>query len=133
MRRGQSFPINRERAGTPVKQNRNARAAVVERLEGRRLLAFGDLDETFGTGGFVQTKFRDRPGGVQQLFTMSDGRIVAVGQPGIARYLPDGAPDTSFSGDGKVYANGGAIVAAQLDGADGSVVALQRVGEEDYV
>lgn len=76
-----------------------------------RLLSDGMLDPTFGAGdGLVTSRFatcgeqgfNSDPYGVA---LQPDGRIVVVGEsrPGmsVARYLPDGALDPTFSGDGK--------------------------------
>jgi uncharacterized delta-60 repeat protein len=75
-----------------------------------RLDANGTLDATFGAGGIKRL-------GAGYLFGVTlapAGKIVTVGQtdpPGDAlvwRLLPNGAPDKSFSGDGKlVYDSGG--------------------------
>lgn len=89
-----------------------------------RYLPSGALDPAFGTDGKVTT---DLGGGdfVEDLAIQPDGAIVAVGGSGVfalARYLPDGTLDTSFSDDGRVttdFAGGGSAanaVALQLDG-----------------
>jgi uncharacterized delta-60 repeat protein len=78
-----------------------------------RYNASGTLDTTFGGGdGFVTTNI---PGhlrdSVSEIVLQPDGRIVATGPSfdnvgvfagdfALARYLPNGAPDTSFSGNG---------------------------------
>ncbi|MET0556034.1 MAG: delta-60 repeat domain-containing protein [Vicinamibacteria bacterium] len=75
--------------------------------------ADGMLDPGFGTGGRVVTGF---PGGFStdealSLAILPDGRIVAAGSThvnlpnmymAVARYLPTGALDPSFDGDGMV-------------------------------
>ena len=77
----------------------------VEPLEVRRLMAIGDLDDSFGTGGTVELP---REGGatgfglfVPHLSTLSDGRIVAAGSDGERPYFQrlgaDGAIDASFA------------------------------------
>jgi uncharacterized delta-60 repeat protein len=71
-----------------------------------RYLPDGMLDTTFSGDGRVTTDF----GGPSQALAVSlqrDGRIVAAGHAlftdfALARYLPDGALDTTFSGDGLV-------------------------------
>ena len=45
-----------------------------------------------------------------------DGKIVAAGLGGLARYLPDGTLDTTFSGDGIVIDFGGSGLVIQPDG-----------------
>jgi uncharacterized delta-60 repeat protein len=82
-----------------------------ERFGLARYLPNGHIDTTFGGDGKVTTSFRkgdcDVASGVA---VQADGRIVAVGQAGcatpwawaVARYLPNGHLDTSFSGDGRI-------------------------------
>src|SRR5262249_28410697 len=79
-----------------------------------RFLPNGQLDPTFGSGGFVNDSFYDNPG-FDVIFAMAmqpwDGKFVVVGHaspsgaPGnfgyvfaIGRYNPDGSPDLSFGG-----------------------------------
>src|SRR5436190_809159 len=77
----------------------------------------GSLDSTFDGDGIV---FCDSvvPSFLEATFRavamQSDGKIVAVGS-GLARYNPDGSPDTSFGNAGKVD-QGGSSVAIQSDG-----------------
>ncbi len=78
-----------------------------------RLNPNGSLDHSFGGGdGSVVTNFSPGADGAWRIALDSQGRIVVAGwsQEGtglgydsvIARYLPNGAPDHSFSGDGRV-------------------------------
>ncbi|MFJ8629480.1 calcium-binding protein [Streptomyces sp. NPDC093568] len=78
-----------------------------------RYLPDGSPDGAFGGGdGVVMTAFSDTGGGgasAQDMALQPDGKIVMVGDAGetafdfaVARYNPDGSPDTTFSGDGKV-------------------------------
>jgi len=74
-----------------------------------RLTSKGALDTTFDGDGLVLTDF----GGIDRasdVAIQNDGKIIVVGtvdngsgvtDSAIARYLPGGALDTSFSGDGK--------------------------------
>jgi uncharacterized delta-60 repeat protein len=73
----------------------------------------GTPDETFGGGdGKLKTSFRSPDCGIsgaEALAVQQDGRIVVGGFAycgptyfALARYLPDGALDTSFDGDGRV-------------------------------
>jgi uncharacterized delta-60 repeat protein len=69
-----------------------------------RALANGGLDGSFGNGGRVQTAF-DGGGAAKAVALQPDGRIVVAGESGsgdfaLARYLPDGSLDDSFSDDG---------------------------------
>ncbi len=92
--------------------------------------AGGTLDPGFGTGGRVTTVF---PNGsyANAVAVATDGTIVAVGAAAgpsnngefaVARYLSDGSPDLTFSGNGRLttaIAGGGdeaASVAIQPDG-----------------
>ncbi len=80
-----------------------------------RLLANGNLDPTFGTGGKVTTNFVG--GGLDsanELALQPDGKIVLAGDSTlpttgldftVARYNTNGSLDTTFSGDGKASAN----------------------------
>ena len=93
------------------------------------------LDPSFGNGGLVVTSFPGPPLNLDyanSLVMLPDGRAVAAGGTGdpdgvamaVARYLPSGALDTTFSGDGRVVvgcpsfgAGGGAAsVLLQPDG-----------------
>lgn len=85
----------------------------------------GSLDPTFGDGGKVMTRYHGA--NARAVVLQPNGRIVVAGyQPGglaIARYLPDGRLDRSFSGNGLLgdQTHGGCVVWA-LD------VALQTDG-----
>ncbi len=110
-------------------QSRKERRLLVQKLEHRHLLAAGDLDLGFGTGGIVGTDFGgddliSQPSGVA---IHTDGTIVAVGQRdgadfNIAKYQANGSPDLSFAGTGKVTTDLGAAddramaVVIQTDG-----------------
>ena len=92
----------------------------------------GDLDTSFGFDGKVFTDFGNRGDTAVAIAIQPDGKIVVAGDStdasgneddfAIARYLPDGALDTTFSGDGKVRTNLGAADLA-------SAVALQPDGK----
>jgi uncharacterized delta-60 repeat protein len=64
----------------------------------------GSLDTSFSGDGLQTTDFGVGASGTE-VAIQGDGKIVAVGQNGdgdfaLARYIPDGSLDTSFSGDG---------------------------------
>src|SRR2546427_269550 len=74
----------------------------------------GSLDRSFGNDGIVLTKFPPLNGAIAfDVAVQPDGKIVAVGKRyrggdaqnddlwALARYLPNGRLDTSFSGDGR--------------------------------
>ncbi|HEX5687465.1 MAG TPA: delta-60 repeat domain-containing protein [Ideonella sp.] len=76
----------------------------------------GMLDETFGTGGRVTTDFDGFNDDAFAVLVQPDGRIVAVGSAknpvnfydfALARYLPNGAIDTTFGTAGKVRTDAG--------------------------
>src|SRR5262249_13072636 len=103
-------------SGTRVRQgqvrHRATRAAWkrrrphLESLEGRILLAAGDLDPTFGTGGIATTDNNSYGVAVYGLALQGDGKIVAVGGGGfaLARYNLDGSLDPTFGSGGTVFA-----------------------------
>lgn len=84
----------------------------VEYLEDRRMLAAGDLDTTFGVGGFVvQDLGLGRNEEIQTSAVQADGKIVvaghvtnASGSPNqdilVARFHSDGTLDTTFGTNG---------------------------------
>jgi uncharacterized delta-60 repeat protein len=63
----------------------------------------GEPDATFGTGGVAEVAYDD--GGAEGVAVDPQGRVVAVGvrndDAAVARYLPTGKLDPSFSGDGR--------------------------------
>jgi uncharacterized delta-60 repeat protein len=79
-----------------------------EGLEGRRLLAAGDLVPGFGDGGIVVAPFHgaDPEGGVGDALRLPDGKILVAGGGGasfylgMGRYNADGSVDRSFGADG---------------------------------
>jgi uncharacterized delta-60 repeat protein len=92
----------------------------------------GDLDFSFGGGdGLVTTNFHDTSDEVRAVAIQPDGKVVAVGTTlisgtdynfSVARYNPDGSPDTTFSSDGHLTTSFGwsdevaNAVAVQPDG-----------------
>jgi uncharacterized delta-60 repeat protein len=87
-----------------------------------RLLPDGTLDPSFGNGGKVVTDFGGDGGEAYDVAIDSAGRIVVVGashtgepgpfhkrpQIGVARYLADGTPDSTFGTNGLVSLGRGA-------------------------
>jgi uncharacterized delta-60 repeat protein len=98
-----------------------------------RYNADGSLDTTFSGDGKHTTDFggSEDAGGVA---LQNDGRIVAVGRDGgwdfaVARYMPEGTLDASFSGDGRQttdFGSGGDYARAVALQADGAIVAVGR-------
>jgi uncharacterized delta-60 repeat protein len=122
----------------------------MERLEPRMLYAAGDLDPTFGQGGWTSTFFGpatpEARSGNQQItdtLVQPDGRIVVLAaadghkQVALYRYDADGTLDATF-GDGGIVmtdlgpsGDGGNAIAQQADGK--YVVSGCTVGPNGYV
>ena len=89
----------------------------------------GTLDPTFDGDGMQTTNF-DADRGARGVALQADGKIVAVGRAegnvvegggfAIARYMPNGSLDPTFSGDGKQTAN--------LGSGEANAVAVQANG-----
>ena len=108
----------------------------------------GTLDTAFGGGdGFVTTDVPGQPrDSIAELALQRDGRIVAVGGSlssvgidgdfAVARYLPNGAPDRSFSGDGVTttsFAGSGVFELATsvaIDPVDGGILVAGSGGTD---
>lgn len=103
------------------------------------LLAFpaagapGDLDNSFGAFGKVNTPFGSGNDAAKRVAIQPDGKIVVAGTCSngtntdfcVARYSADGVLDTTFSGDGKVVSaigSGDDDVRAMALQADGKIV-----------
>jgi uncharacterized delta-60 repeat protein len=90
-----------------------------------RVGADGAPDRSFGDDGVVTTEF---PGGASAyaVALQPDGRIVAAGEANgrfaLARYLPDGRLDDSFSGDGRAVTDLSGYIDALAVQPDGRVV-----------
>jgi uncharacterized delta-60 repeat protein len=107
----------------------------------------GRIDRQFGDNGRVLTDFSGT-GSTEEAFAVaidSIGRIVVAGYSGsnvdvdfaVARYNPDGTPDTTFNSTGKVLTNFGGDdlgTAVAIDWNDKIVVAGQSnaAGTEDF-
>ena len=105
-----------------------ADTAPADFLVGRITVA-GELDPSFGDGGFVTTDFDGDTDIANAVLIQPDGKIVAAGKAkidgdndfAVARYNPDGSLDTTFAGDGKGSAGFGGddqayAIALQPDG-----------------
>lgn len=111
-----------------------------------RYLPDGTPDPEFGHDGFVETDFFNGLDQVRGVAVQPDGRLLATGfalrggkyQFAVARYLPDGRPDTDFGDGGKAtthFPDGdaqGFAVVLQADGkfvvAGGAVAAGNQAG-----
>jgi uncharacterized delta-60 repeat protein len=101
-----------------------------------RYMPNGSLDSSFGNGGLVTTDFKGRDDTASAMELDSQGRIVVAGTSlgngivaAVARYQPDGDPDSSFSGDGKTLTNLGTYesnVNAMAIDAQGRIVVAGR-------
>ncbi len=99
----------------------------VRRFTVARYLADGSLDGSFGNGGVVTTDFPDHSV-AQDVAIDKSGRIVVAGRaasPGhrkfaLARYLPDGNLDPTFSHDGKAITTFGS--GKEVQGANGAAI-----------
>ena len=93
----------------------------------------GDVDPSFGAGGFVSTDFGAEDAATD-VAVQPDGRIVAVGAFSgdftVARYRADGSLDPSFDGDGLARTGFGAVDAATSVAIqpDGKIVAAGFTG-----
>jgi uncharacterized delta-60 repeat protein len=89
----------------------------------------GSLDPSFAGDGTIETGFGGEPSAANAVAIQPDGKIVAAGETdfgdgrfALARYNPDGSPDTDFAGDGRVLTDigggddGANAVAIQPDG-----------------
>jgi uncharacterized delta-60 repeat protein len=95
-----------------------------------QVLADGsNLDVSFNGNGYVVTDFAGKGDWAEAVLIQPDGKIVACGAArvgsndnfAVARYLPDGTPDTTFSDDGKTTIGFGYVaiayaIARQNDG-----------------
>ncbi|MFE1289783.1 calcium-binding protein [Streptomyces sp. NPDC058751] len=85
----------------------------------------GSVDTGFDGDGIVRTDFGDYES-VEGLALQPDGKIVATGGSGtrfaLARYLPNGALDTGFDGNGTAITPGGTAAAVALQPGDGRIV-----------
>ena len=109
---------------------------AVEALEPRRLLAAGDLDSTFGTGGKTTATYAgSADDGAEAIAVLANGRIVGGGDSStiedgaaiLARYLADGTPDPAFGTGGKVRHDSlkfGGMLDLLVNPADGTMLGL---------
>lgn len=111
----------------------------IEMLEDRSVPAGGVLDPTFGSGGAVISPLLPMPAVVAtypQVGTANDGKIVVAGHDrtnggrdefAVARYNPDGSPDTSFANGGEAFGPLGWAQAVAIQ-PDGKILAAGTSG-----
>jgi uncharacterized delta-60 repeat protein len=126
-RLGLDYHLIREGFMKSKSSHRSLRAAVVETLEGRRLLSAGGLDTSFGAGGTFKQSFP----AAQAMAVQSDGKTVVVGIGRgvvIERYLTNGKLDTTFG-----FKNSGIqtynFVTSDFSGSEAFAVAIQPDGK----
>jgi uncharacterized delta-60 repeat protein len=99
----------------------------------------GDLDNTFSGDGKLTTDFGSSLESFESVVLQNDGKIVAAGYSdgnfAVARYATNGDLDNTFSGDGKVTTNLGAMeginsIALQ---SDGKIVAAGYSGHDFFI
>ena len=94
------------------------------------LAAPGELDSTFSGDGRQLTDFAGANDTGEDVVRQADGKLVSVGQSGpdfaLARYNPNGALDTTFSGDGRQVVDFGDTDAARAVTLqpDGRIIAV---------
>jgi len=85
-------------------------------------VSVGSLDPGFGVSGAVRIGNPNAdPSLTAELHALADGRIIVLlpGDPTVvARYLPDGSPDPSFGGDGRVTITSIRADAVTVDGQE---------------
>jgi uncharacterized delta-60 repeat protein len=100
----------------------------------------GKLDLTFSGDGKVTTNFSADFDDALGVAIQADGMIVAAGHAGfgrfaLARYNPDGTPDTTFSDNGKVTTNfsrASDLATGVAIQANGKIVAAGTAGSTEF-
>jgi uncharacterized delta-60 repeat protein len=118
-----------------------------------RFNADGSLDQTFGSKGSVQTSFGHYGAEAQAMAVQADGKIILAGitdlprsglvyiEFAVARYTPNGAPDTTFGNGGLVTIDVGESVDNPFGGTSTLVLSGDKIdlagqghaSENDYV
>jgi uncharacterized delta-60 repeat protein/uncharacterized repeat protein (TIGR01451 family) len=105
------------------------------------LTASGAIDATFGLQGTVTLDVGDGMPAVRAMARQPDGKLVFAGTTDaggagggvVARLLPDGSPDPTFSNDGIARVGvAGAIVEDVVVQPDGKIVAVGTIGDESF-
>jgi uncharacterized delta-60 repeat protein len=102
-----------------------------------RFQANGTLDATFGSGGVLTTSLGATNASAADVALQADGRVVVAGSASFgfdgwllaARYQTNGTLDTSFDGDGLVWATNAGAAAVVLQ-ADGKMVMAGYAGND---
>jgi uncharacterized delta-60 repeat protein len=101
----------------------------------------GRLDHTFGSRGFVATKFGSGEAFATAVGLQPDGKIIAAGSNSdaqvvtLARYTRTGALDPSFGSGGKVQStlSAGAFAEAMALQPDGKILVAGQIGSDVLV
>ncbi|MGH9458825.1 MAG: hypothetical protein ACRD2J_14425, partial [Thermoanaerobaculia bacterium] len=96
--------------------------------------AAGDLDCSFGNGGWTRTDF----GGhnhAHDVALQSDGKIVVIDGARLIRYTSDGSLDATFGTNGSVPLGlpGGAFAFVIAVDASDRIVVMGRIGSQDVI
>jgi uncharacterized delta-60 repeat protein len=103
---------------------------ILETLEPRRLLAFGQLAAAFGEDGHVVTPFPNASSApIVKDLQVAGGKILAGGSAGLARYSADGKLDPTFGTSGRAIVSGITFKAMALD-ATGRIYVLGNAGSK---
>ena len=96
--------------------------SVIEQLESRQLLSFGQPVQEFGVAGRATLDFAASTSPVEMLVD-ANARIVTAADGGIARYTAAGKPDTGFGTGGKLALTGLSVRDMAID-SSGRIVVL---------
>jgi hypothetical protein len=109
----------------------HAARAVVQSLETRRLLSFGEFDPRFGVGGKLSSSAAEADEKAEVLL-QPDAKLITVGSIGslassdivVRRYLPDRALDASFetAGQTRITIGGNELGSDVALASDGSII-----------
>ncbi len=105
-----------------------------------RLLPDGSLDSSFADDGRVETSLAEEPLSLGALLLQPDGDILVVGTAArgifMARFLPDGSPDTGFGEGGTVHVT---YLGGPIEGSaagllpDGSILVSGTVFNNEFI
>lgn len=99
------------------------RNQLLESLESRRLLSFGQPVTDFGVNGRATQDIGNSGSSPEALLVDINGRIVAVADNAITRYTAAGQPDSGFATSGKLALSGLDVRDAAFD-SSGKIIVL---------
>lgn len=106
-----------------------------------RLLDDGSFDPSWGEDGKVLTGFPTTDDGLLCMAIQPDGKVITAGyrrgetgslRSALARYLPDGTLDSSFSDDGLLSFSGPPLSHVIVQ-PDGKILLIQKVGDGSLI